>query len=426
MIKRDETHPPKRDSLAISLFMWAIAAIFYGLDYLQHTVPSVLIEPISNSIGVNYINIATIMSIYFPIYAVSQIPAGYLIDKYGIKQALGWSCLMVSLGLFCMLAPFVSTIIIGRVLIAIGSAFAFIGALKTISIWFPPKCFSLFVGITQSIGVLGGLTGQVFINYLIGLSGWQTALFNIALFGVFWSIVIFMGLKNKPVTITLSPEASALAPPCNTKNGSFFSIIRDKNIWLLAIYAAVMVGTVMNTFAELYDVVFLKKSLQLSSQQATHITMFIFVGVGVGAPLHGVISQYFSKQSIWMRWCALFTLLVFLMIPIASLAAFSTPMLIVLYFLLGFFVSSMLLSFSIARCCYPIESHGTIFAVVNTIIGLGGFFFPFIFGQIVKIMMGPIHFNDELLKPLFLLALPLVLSLGLTFFIREKTKGCMP
>ena len=33
------------------VILWLIAAIFYGLDYLQHTAPSVLILPISNSIG---------------------------------------------------------------------------------------------------------------------------------------------------------------------------------------------------------------------------------------------------------------------------------------------------------------------------------------------------------------------------------------
>ncbi len=416
----------KDSIMAISLFMWAIAAVFYGLDYLQHTAPSVLIEPISNSLGINYIDIATIMSIYFPIYALSQIPAGYLIDKYGVKQALGWSCLTVSVGLFCMLVPTVSAIVIGRVLIAIGSAFAFVGTLKVISIWFPVKHFSFFVGITQSIGVLGGLTGQVFINHLIELHGWQVALFNISLFGVLWSIVIFFLLKNKPVAGTIAHLATSATQQSHKKNGSFLNILRDKNIWLLAIYAAIMVGTVMNTFAELYDVVFLKKSMHLGSQQATYITMFIFIGVGVGAPLHGLISKHFSKQSIWMRWCALMTLIVFLSIPLASIASFPISMLIIIYFLLGFFVSSMLLSFSIARCCYPIDSHGTIFAVVNTIIGFGGFLFPLIFGKIVKMTMGQIHFKDELLMPLFLLAIPLLISLILTFLIKEWTKACGP
>ena len=68
------------------VILWLIAAIFYGLDYLQHTAPSVLILPISNSIGINFISIANIMNVYFPIYAISQIPAGYLIERYGLRK----------------------------------------------------------------------------------------------------------------------------------------------------------------------------------------------------------------------------------------------------------------------------------------------------------------------------------------------------
>ena len=75
-------------SLFIGWIIWSIAAIFYGLDYFQHTAPSVLIKPISEGIGVGVENIAYIMSIYFPIYAISQIPAGILLDKFGSKIML--------------------------------------------------------------------------------------------------------------------------------------------------------------------------------------------------------------------------------------------------------------------------------------------------------------------------------------------------
>ncbi|MBY0378410.1 MAG: hypothetical protein K2Q33_07605, partial [Gammaproteobacteria bacterium] len=102
-----------------------------------------------------------------------------------------------------------------------------------------------------------------------------------------------------------------------------------------------------------------------------------------------------------------------------------TGTLILIYFLLGFFVSSMLLSFSIARCCYPIDSHGIIFALVNTIIGFGGFLFPLVFGKMVKSLMTHIQLGDELLLPLFLLAIPLLMSLVITFFIKEGKKPCI-
>lgn len=139
----DTQNRSRQNSIAFAVLMWLIAAVFYSLDYLQHTVPSVLIKPIADSMGMNYVDIATIMSVYFPVYAISQIPAGYLIDHWGLKVALATACFVVSIGLLLMLAPFSAALLSGRVLIAIGSAFAFVGALKTASVWLPRKYFPI-------------------------------------------------------------------------------------------------------------------------------------------------------------------------------------------------------------------------------------------------------------------------------------------
>ena len=80
--------------------MWLVAALFYALDYFQHTAPSVLIGPISDSLNVPVTTIGDVMSVYFPVYAITQIPAGYLLEKYNIRYILTTACLIVSLGLY--------------------------------------------------------------------------------------------------------------------------------------------------------------------------------------------------------------------------------------------------------------------------------------------------------------------------------------
>ena len=104
------------------------------------------------------------MSIYFPIYAICQIPAGYILDRYSIKIVLSLACFIVSIGLVCMMNASISALIIGRLLIALGSAFAFLGALKVASVWLPEHLFPIAVGLTNTIGVFGGIFGQIFLN----------------------------------------------------------------------------------------------------------------------------------------------------------------------------------------------------------------------------------------------------------------------
>ena len=246
--------------------MWLIAALFYGLDYFQHTAPSVLIEPIAHSLDVSYTTIGNIMGIYFPLYALSQIPAGYCLDRFGIRITLTFACLIVSLGLLISSSPSLTALTIGRVLIAIGSAAAFLGALKTGSTWLSKSTFPFAVGLTNTIGVLGGLLGQPFLNHMIEQSTWQHAFHLITWFGFILAVIIYSLLRAPEKPRGLLESNSHIAP-----------ILKTQAVWLLALYAGIMVGTVVNAFAELYDVVFLKYSHHISSQQAASILSLIHI-----------------------------------------------------------------------------------------------------------------------------------------------------
>ena len=68
------------------------------------------------------------MHIFSYIYALSQVSAGILLDKYGSKIMLSISFLVMSLGILLFsYDPTLLTMLIGRILVAIGSAVAFIG-----------------------------------------------------------------------------------------------------------------------------------------------------------------------------------------------------------------------------------------------------------------------------------------------------------
>ena len=135
--------------------MWLIVAIFYGLDYLQHTIPSVLILPISKSIGVDYTTIVNTMNIYFPIYAICQIPSGYIIDKLGLKLSLFTASLILSAGLLLMATNNLHYITVGRALIAAGSAFAWNGGLKAAASYLPDSCSLSLVPISSRFFTAG-------------------------------------------------------------------------------------------------------------------------------------------------------------------------------------------------------------------------------------------------------------------------------
>ena len=404
----------KNRHMGINYLLWLIVAIFYGLDYLQHTISSVLLLPLAQSLNVSYVTIANIMNVYFPIYAFAQIPAGHLMDRFGLARTLSVAAALTGMGLLIMITPSLKLILIGRTLVAIGSAFAFIGGLKAASCYLPDKIFPFMVGLLQSIGVIGGLLGQVWINQLIEKIGWQHAVFSIAIFGLIWAcVMLLLPQQTNHNSPKIQPCASAFIKKIST-------IASNLSLWYLGIYATLMVGTVMSTFAETYGVVILETIKHVGSEHAAWLNSIIFIGVASGAPTHGLIANAFNKKTTWLRLCTVATTLVFLSIPLYLQTQFNINKIIILYFLLGFFVSSMLLSFSIVKEIINENEQATAFAFINTMIGLGGFFIPLLFGEIIHIQSKDSQ-THGLMVAASVLSLPLLLAAVIAFRIHKKS-----
>jgi MFS family permease len=405
----------RKNIYLIGWFMWLLAAVFYSLDYFQHTAPSVLLKPISQGLSLSVVHVGDIMSIYFPIYAVSQLPAGYMLDKFGARIVLSIACLIVSTGLIFM-AMSVGDIelIIGRVLIAIGSAFAFLGALKVAADWLSSKVFPVAVGLTNSMGVLGGMFGQVLFNVMILQLDWRIALWYIAIFGIILSVILAVFLRNNAsVVVAISQNKVIL---------SDLKLLKSKQLWFLALYAGIMVGTVVNAFSELYDVVFLEYAYDIKSEDAATISTMVFVGIAVGGPLHSSIAKLFRSKKLWMVVANIATIVIFGLIAICH-RYIPIDALYVLYFLLGFFVSSMLLAFAIGKEIFPENVHGMTMAVINMVIGVSGAVFQPLLGALFNYLNGGL---EEIKNPntfslgFLILFIPLVLSSGFCLLIKRK------
>jgi MFS family permease len=411
--------------------MWLIATLFFALDYFLHTAPGQLLVPMSNSIlgsssASNKVIIGNILSIYFPIYAACQIPAGYCLDKFGIKIPLFLACMLVSLGLIVCAQPSITALYIGRALTAMGSSFAFLGALKAASMWLPTNRMGLAVGFTNSAGtILGAILGLPILNLLINYTSWQQALIWFASAGCVLSAIILFCLKSNKNTPPLNPrKKNLLMTPVSARK-------MLKSIFL-ALYAGIMVGTIVNAMGETYGITILHESLQIGKAQATDICVWLFIGIAVGGPIHGMITNKTRiKTTQWMLiFCAASCLCYASIITLLDTApsvnhstmGISTISLVFssLLFITGFCVSSMLLSFSWARTHYPKHTHARIFAVINMVIGACGYIFTYFVGNVEK-MANLSHI--ELQHKLLYFTIPLLVSIVFCYIGTHESKA---
>ncbi len=264
--------------------------------------------------------------------------------------------------------------------------------------------FPIAVGLTNTIGVMGGMFGQAFLGEMIERYDWRTSLWMITIFGFLLAAFIFL---------TLRPKAPPLNDPAPLKlSTASFHIIKQPQLWLIALYAGIMVGTVVNAFSELYDVIFLQYIYHLTTEQAAIMSTMIFVGIAVGGPTHGIISNLFPQRKHWMLIGNVCTIIIFgLIVLVPKLVPID--LLYVLYFLLGFFVSSMLLGFAVAKEMFPKSVHGITMAFINMIIALCGAFFQPLLGELFEFLNGNL---DKIQNPhtfnigFLVLLIPLALS----------------
>ncbi|MFZ9036188.1 MAG: MFS transporter [Francisellaceae bacterium] len=407
----------KNHKVILAWFVWFLAALFYALDYFQHTAPSVLLKPIALSMDIGINQVASAMAIYFPVYAISQMPAGMLLDRYGCKWTLSLSCLIMSAGILAFALEHSMVMLwSGRILVAIGSAFAFLGALKVASDVLPKKAFPIAVGLTNTIGVCGGIFGQVLLEYFIERLTWEGALWLIGFIGIGYSLILFLLVRPRQFFADTARVAKKFS-------WHDIMILKSWRLWLIALYAGIMVGTVVNAFSELYDVVFLEYTYHLSAETAASISACIFFGIAVGGPLHGVIANFIKSKKLWMIIANAATIVLFSMIILFS-GILSIIELYFMYFMLGFFVSSMLLAFAVVDEIFPRKVHGTVLAVVNMTIGIAAAIFQHVVGFVSEYVNGGdiriIHNPHTYVISFVILLVPLIASFFMITLVTTK------
>ncbi len=361
--------------------IWFVASLFYGLEYFQRVSPSVMAEPLMATFHINAETLGFIISFYFYAYACAQIPVGILLDKYGARILLTLSCLIISLGtLIFALAKLLVLLAIARLLIGFGSAFAFTGVLKLAGNWYSSRQFPLMVGLTNTLGVLGAIFGQEPLASMVDNMGWSLSLIYISILGFIISFLLWVIIQDKPEKDCEQSLAIKRVKAQDFKiSTSIKSIFLNKQTWLTALYAGLMVAPII-AFGELWGVPFLRTDFHVNAIIAADLNTAIFVGIGVGGPLNGWLSGKFKNPKMLMyagNLVALLCLVILIYLPMSYFAgAF-------VLFMFGYSTSSMLIAFSINKERHLPQYSALVIAFTNMIIMLLGAIYQPLIGRLL-------------------------------------------
>ncbi|WP_405943362.1 MFS transporter [Streptomyces sp. NBC_00932] len=171
---------------------WSIALLCFGglaVNYLDRSTLSVALPTMSKDLHIGPETQGFILSAFFLTYALCQLPAGALLDRFGVKRvfaigAIWWSVATVGMGL----VRGVGTLVGARLLLGAGEAAGYPAPAKAVSRWFPRHERTLANSVWDNGARVGTAIALPLVTLLVSAFHWRVAFISCGLLGFLWII----------------------------------------------------------------------------------------------------------------------------------------------------------------------------------------------------------------------------------------------
>jgi MFS family permease len=192
---------------------WVMALLFYVLEYSTRSAPGVMIPQLEQAFGKNGVGIGSILGTYYYTYSITSLVAGLTLDRFGAKYVVPTGSFILGIGCLLFVISSSETAYLARLLQGAGSAFAFTGAVYLASRGFSSNSLATAIGVTQSLGMLGGSAGQFVVGPLIQADyKWQTVWVFIGVAAVIVSAGLILITPRRTAALSAAASGSLLGP----------------------------------------------------------------------------------------------------------------------------------------------------------------------------------------------------------------------
>ena len=383
--------PEKKEHRSLLSHRWlifSILAIGYALVYFHRVAPAVLAHELTKSFTIEGAALGALASAYFYPYALMQLPSGLLSDSLGPKKTVTIFTLVAAFGAILFgLSPTFSTALVGRTMIGLGAAALFIPTLKILANWFKKERFAMVTGFLMAIGGIGWLLAAAPLVFLTLWLGWRATFISMGCFGLTLAAFTYLIVKDRPEPALSLNNFHSEASDLRFSGGKRLSlsmgiriVLSERKFWPLAIWFFCM-GGILFGFGGLWAGPYLIQVYDLSASQTGNILIMIAVGMIVGSPLFGYLSEkVFRGRKPVLLMGSTITVGIWILL-VFCIDGLSIPALYVLFTLFGIFVSGThAIGFTVAKELFPVQIAGTSTGIANI--------FPFAGGALFQPLIG--------------------------------------
>lgn len=348
------------------LTAWIIclsAGLFFLYEFFQLNIFDVINQPLRTDFNIDATQLSWMSSAYLWADILFLLPAGVILDRFSTRKVILTAmavCVIGTIG-FALTDSFLFASFF-HFLSGIGNAFCFLSCIVLVSHWFPPRRQALVVGSLVTMAFIGGMMAHTPFAYLYELFGWRHALLIDGAVGAaiwFW---IYLIVQDRPI------DAPAPVRSTNKAVPGFLRAMANKQNWLAGLYTSLLNLPIM-VLCALWGASYLKVAHHLPDIAASNVVSMIFMGSIIGCPLVGWLSDTQGRRKPLMIIGAIATLIT--VIPLFLDLSLSQTTLSVLFFCLGFFTSTQVISYPLIAESNPAENTGAATGIASVII-MGG------------------------------------------------------
>ncbi|MFG2631148.1 MFS transporter [Streptomyces sp. NPDC048473] len=234
-------------SKAIRIRWVLVALLVIGgvVNYLDRATLSVANTTISNEFGLNSTEMGLLLAAFAWPYAIANLPAGYLVDRFGPKQMYAWAAGVWSLmTMVTAAANSFGLLYAARVALGVAESPFFTASLKVNETWFAKDERALPISIVNTGSQIANAIAPPILTVLMLSFGWRGMFFTVGALGVLVMLVwlrIYRDPTLREMALIKGEQAAAEAREAREGKGeekaSWGQLFRQRNTFFMILGA---------------------------------------------------------------------------------------------------------------------------------------------------------------------------------------------
>ena len=359
------------------LLIWGVTAAAFITGYFHRTVIGVVSDNLMRDFAIERAaDLGLLASIYFWTYAVLQLPAGIMADRFGPRRVVSLSLLISAAGtLIFTLADTLTGLYAGRFVTTLGIGVIYVCLIKLQADWFRLREFATMSGLIVLIGNSGSLLAATPMAFIVDSWGWRNAFHLIAAYSLVMAVACWLLVRDRPEDIglpgvaeletNLPPPPVPARKPTTSIRHCIRIVCRNKKTWPPVVAGATVYGVYM-AISGVWGIPYFMQVYGLSRVDASQMVFIMVIGNMITAPLLGVISDRLQlRRGPFLAATAIF-LSALLLLTLWNGAKPPAILLYPLCLLFGVGVSGLSLSVACVKEVNPSYATGIATGITNS------------------------------------------------------------